>query len=362
MFKVLSNWYRRMFSDPEAVAMALVLVIGFVLLYFFGNLLAPLLIALVLAYLLDWPVSFLANHGFRRGFASALVLLIFFLIATFTVLRILPTVWGQGMNLLSEYPVMLNSTQQWLESLPQQYPEFIDGALVESVVDNVRTRLMGVGEQLLQSSLSSIINLATVLVYSVLVPLMVFFMLSDKKVLLSSVSRFLPNDRRLLTQVWSEMNGQVINYIRGKAIEILVVGGASYIVFAIMDLRYSALLGVLVGLSVLIPFIGAFAVTLPVAMVGLFQWGLSPQFGYLILAYGIIQVIDGNVLVPILFSEAVNLHPLAIIVAVLVFGGLWGFWGVFFAIPLATLVKAVMNAWPHHIEKVEDSEPSTSAE
>ncbi len=109
-------------------------------------------------------------------------------------------------------------------------------------------------------------------------------------------------------------------------------------------------------------WIGAFAVTLPVAMVGLFQWGLSPQFGYLILAYGIIQVIDGNVLVPILFSEAVNLHPLAIIVAVLVFGGLWGFWGVFFAIPLATLVKAVMNAWPHHIEKVEDSEPSTSAE
>jgi len=50
--------------------------------------------------------------------------------------------------------------------------------------------------------------------------------------------------------------------------------------------------------------------------------------------------------VPFLFSEAVNLHPLIIIIAVLIFGGLWGFWGVFFAIPLATLVKAVVNAWP----------------
>ncbi|MGY5450084.1 AI-2E family transporter [Agarivorans sp. MS3-6] len=356
MFKVISRWYQRMFSDPEAVAMALVLVIGFVSLYFLGDLLAPLLIALVLAYLLDWPVSFLASHGFKRGLASAVVLLVFFLIATFTVLRVLPTVWGQGMNLIAEYPVMLNSSQQWLEQLPQQYPEFIDGALVESVVDNVRTRLMGVGEQMLQSSFASIVNLATVMVYSVLVPLMVFFMLSDKTLLINSVTRFLPNDRRLLTQVWSEMNGQVINYIRGKAIEILVVGGTSYIVFAVMDLRYSALLGVLVGLSVLIPFIGAFAVTIPVAMVGLFQWGLSPQFGYLILAYGIIQMIDGNVLVPVLFSEAVNLHPLAIIVAVLVFGGLWGFWGVFFAIPLATLVKAVMNAWPHG-EKAEEELP-----
>jgi putative permease len=63
------------------------------------------------------------------------------------------------------------------------------------------------------------------------------------------------------------------------------------------------------------------------------------------LAYGIIQALDGNVIVPLLFSEAVNLHPVTIIIAVIFFGGLWGFWGVFFAIPLATLVKAVINAW-----------------
>jgi putative permease len=63
------------------------------------------------------------------------------------------------------------------------------------------------------------------------------------------------------------------------------------------------------------------------------------------LAYGIIQALDGNIIVPLLFSEAVNLHPVTIIIAVIFFGGLWGFWGVFFAIPLATLVKAVINAW-----------------
>jgi putative permease len=67
---------------------------------------------------------------------------------------------------------------------------------------------------------------------------------------------------------------------------------------------------------------------------------------WLFFTYGVIQFFDGNVLVPLLFSEVVNLHPIAIIVAVLLFGGIWGFWGVFFAIPLATLVKAVFNAWP----------------
>lgn len=81
-------------------------------------------------------------------------------------------------------------------------------------------------------------------------------------------------------------------------------------------------------------------------MIAFFQWGWGDQFIYLMVAHAIIQALDGNVLVPLLFSEAVNLHPVAIICAVLLFGGLWGFWGVFFAIPLATLVKAVLDAWP----------------
>ncbi|RJY21141.1 AI-2E family transporter, partial [Pseudomonas syringae pv. actinidiae] len=93
---------------------------------------------------------------------------------------------------------------------------------------------------------------------------------------------------------------------------------------------------------------GAVVVTVPVALIGLFQWGWSDQFIYLMIAHGVIQALDGNVLVPLLFSEAVNLHPVAIICAVLLFGGLWGFWGIFFAIPLATLFKAVLDAWPRN--------------
>ncbi|WP_455198956.1 AI-2E family transporter, partial [Kaarinaea lacus] len=125
-----------------------------------------------------------------------------------------------------------------------------------------------------------------------------------------------------------------------------LVGATTYIAFVMMGLNYAALLGALVGLSVIIPYIGAVVVTIPVALIAFFQWGWGSEFAYLMVAYGIIQALDGNVVVPLLFSEAVNLHPVAIIVAVLLFGGLWGFWGVFFAIPLATLVKAVLNAWP----------------
>jgi putative permease len=102
----------------------------------------------------------------------------------------------------------------------------------------------------------------------------------------------------------------------------------------------------LVGLSVIVPYIGAMLVTLPVVLVAFFQWGMTGEFYTAVGVYLIIQVLDGNVLVPYLFSEAVNLHPVAIILAVLFFGGIWGMWGVFFAIPLATLIKAIINAWP----------------
>jgi len=81
-------------------------------------------------------------------------------------------------------------------------------------------------------------------------------------------------------------------------------------------------------------------------LVAFYQYGTQSEFVYVVIAYLVVQALDGNVLVPLLFSEAVNLHPLAIIVAVLFFGGIWGFWGIFFAIPLATLVKAIINAWP----------------
>ena len=76
------------------------------------------------------------------------------------------------------------------------------------------------------------------------------------------------------------------------------------------------------------------------------QFGLGPGFFWALSTYLVIQALDGNVLVPILFSEVVNLHPVAIIVAILFFGGIWGFWGIVFAIPLATVVQAVVAAWP----------------
>lgn len=350
MLEVLKRWYQTRFSDPDAVTLFLLLVFCFAIIWLFGDLLAPLLVALVMAYLLEWPVARLQKAGLSRTLATSVILILFLAVAVASLLGLIPTLVSQGINLAKEAPAMLTHAQDYVRTLPDKYPELIDVSLVETVIDNIRQRILSGGEHLVSASLSSLVNVVAIMIYLILVPLMVFFMLKDKRVLMGSLRRFLPRNRTLVNRVWVEMNNQIINYIRGKVIEILIVGIATYVPFALMGLRYSVLLAVAVGFSVLIPYIGAAVVTVPVAMVALFQWGLTPEFAWLMVAYLVIQALDGNLLVPVLFSEAVNLHPVAIIIAVLVFGGLWGFWGVFFAIPLATLVKAVINAWPKREE------------
>ena len=233
-----------------------------------------------------------------------------------------------------------------LANLPERYPNLVTAAQIDELTAVIRGQLRDYGQMVVSTSVSTITTLLVLLVYLVVVPVLVFFFLIDKERIKTWFSAYLPEQRTLATRVWIEMDLQIGRYVRGKVVEIVIVAGVSAVTFATMGLEYALLLGVLVGISVLIPYIGAAVVTLPVAMVGFFQWGWGEQFAYLMVAYAIIQALDGNVLVPLLFSEAVNLHPVAIVVAVLIFGGIWGVWGVFFAIPLATLIKTLLVVWP----------------
>ncbi|HGJ5859676.1 MAG TPA: AI-2E family transporter [Arsenophonus nasoniae] len=346
MLEMFLQWYRRRFSDPQVVALFISLIIGFCIIFFFHDILAPLLVAIVLAYLLEWPTQKLGKLGLSRLAAASIVLTIFMGISAMVFLIIVPIVWQQGMNLLFDLPSMVNSFNEYAKALPERYPALVDAGIIDMIADNLRNRLSTLGESVVKYSVASLIGIITIAIYLVLVPLMVFFLLKDKTRMIRGLQRILPRDRLLVGQVWQEMNQQITNYIRGKVIEMMIVGICTYLAFAFLGLRYSLFLSVLVGISVLIPYIGAVVVTIPVVLVALFQWGIGPDFWTLLIAYLIVQGLDGNLLVPILFSEAVNLHPLVIILSVVVFGGLWGFWGVFFAIPLATLIKAVMHVWP----------------
>lgn len=345
--KIISDWFQRIFNDPQAIILTIVLALGGSVILIMGRDLAPVLASMVIAYLLEGIVQLLQYRArLPRLLAVTVVFVLFIAFVLFLLLGLLPMASRQLTQLVQQFPNMLVKGQNLLLSLPAIYPEFITEAQILEMINALKAEIATWGQKALSWSLAAGIGFITIIVYLVLVPLLVFFFLKDKDLILDWLRGFLPHDHSLAQQVWREVDLQMGNYVRGKFLEILVVWVATFVAFAVMNLQFAMLLALMVGLSVIVPYIGAVVVTVPVALVAFFQWGWSSEFLWLLGVYLIVQGLDGNILVPLLFSEVVDLHPIAIIAAVLVFGGLWGFWGIFFAIPLATVVQSILKAWP----------------
>jgi putative permease len=393
MIARISSWFQRHFSDPQVVILALFLAVGVTLVVLFGRMLTPVLASLIIAYLLEGPVQRLERVGLPRLVSVVTVFTTFMAGLLFLLFGLVPMLTRQLAVMVQQVPGYISQAQDWLGTLPERYPQFIApandeepeaGGLGEALLDSdlsvaeeSERQLALISEEQLSRmldtlgaelaaygttlvSFSGVLGVVSLLIFLVLMPVLVFFFLKDKRELVAWLTRYMPRDRGLVTSVWHEVDAQIGNYVRGKVLEILIVWIVTYFVFTMLGMPFAMLLSMLVGFSVIIPYIGAAVVTIPVALVALVAFGLSAHFWYVIVAYAIIQALDGNVLVPILFSEVVNLHPVAIITAVLVFGGIWGFWGVFFAIPLATLVNAVLRAWPRARAEADDERVLTN--
>ena len=344
MLQLIRDWIDHHFSDPQILVLGFMLVIGFVFIIMFGDMLIPVFASIVIAYLLDGMVVRLARFKVPRMLSVLIVFLVFLACLLLLIIFLLPLLSRQIAQLVQQLPMMLAAGQSELMGLPERYPDIVSQTQIKQVLDFIGVELTALVKRLLSLSIASVRGVIAILVYLILVPLMVFFMVKDKQKILAWLANILPDNRLLASQVWREVNQQFGNYIRGKIWEILLVWSVSYVTFKLLGMQLTMLVSLMVGFSVLVPYVGVTVIFLPVALFAYFQWGLGNQFFYALIAYAIIQLLDGNLLAPLLLSEVVNLHPVAIIVAVLLFGGLWGIWGLFFAIPLATLVHAVMKA------------------
>lgn len=360
VLNIIGGWLNRYFSQEDAVYLVVALSLVLVLLYTLGGALAPVLTGLVIAFLLEGMVSRLQSLRMPRIVAVNISVLLFVSTVMAVVFLVVPLLWQQLQSLGRLVPTLVTRLQEGLINLAERFPEYVTEAQVAAIVEQGARELGNVSGTILESAFSQVFSVFGLLIYLVLVPISVFFLLKDKDALMLWAVSILPKKRPLLDSVGKEMNAQLGNYVRGKVLEILIVGAVTFLTFVLFGLNYAALLAVIVGVSVLIPFVGAAIVTLPVFAVAVLQFGWSLDLGWIMLAYLFIQFLDGNVLVPLLFSEAVDLHPITIIIAVLAFGGIGGIWGVFFAIPLATFIKAIYSAWPNldEAQKPESVEPS----
>lgn len=348
MWAFLNKHYQRYFYEPQSILLLLLVLSGVLVVWLLGNLLLPFLLAVIVAYVLEGFVQYVASGQSGRKLVVVLVFLLFMALSALFALVVVPVVLSQTSELLRELPYMLATALDYVKGMPQRYPDIFSEEQVGEFIGTFRSSSL----QLLQNSaldisLASVSFLVVSVVYIVIVPFTVFFLLYDKGNIVAWVQGFLPRNRLLLQQVWLDMDRHLSNYLRGKFYEIMILGITSYVLFIYYDLNYASLMAVLFGLSVIIPYLGAVIVTAMAIAIAVFQWGFVDTtyiFSTLVL---ILQLLDGYVLVPLLFSRAVNLHPVAVILSIVFFGGIWGVWGVVLSIPLGTFIKVLIDVWPN---------------
>lgn len=359
MKQIILDWWRRNFSRPEAVVTLILFVLGFLVLRYLGDVLGPIIASLAIAYVLDDMVEyadrfvekFIKRRDLSRAVAVGAVFLFFTLFTIFLVLGITPALSEQFARLMNEIPQMIQSLQNFVNQMQERHPEFLKEEQLSGVFSFLQSQGAALGKTLLSKTIAFIPNIINMTVYLVTVPILVFFFLKDKETIRKWLEGYLPKERSLFVNILKQVDKETGHYIRGKTIEIVVVAIATTLAFAALGMPYALLLGVLNGLSNLIPYLGAVFVTVPVVLVAFVEWGMGTHFWWVMAVFTLIQLLDGNVLVPFLLSEVMNMHPIVVMGSVIVFGGLWGFWGVFFAIPMASLVHAILSAWPRAPEE-----------
>ncbi|MDB2704822.1 AI-2E family transporter, partial [Gammaproteobacteria bacterium] len=339
MLDELNKVFKKIFSNEETIVFSLAILLFFLIITYFGSILTPFLISVVVAYLLVGLQKKIQTYNIGQNASLIITFSIFIVTGAALIVWLVPLLYIQLQAFILDVPNLFNNFLDFMSDLPAKFPELVSSEQIAIFFQAVSEEISVIAQNIIKSSISGIQSTITILLYIILFPILVFFFLFDRKNIIDGVLKIIPGKREMFSNVWAEMDIQLSNYVRGKTIEIFIVGAVAAIIFSSLGLKYSALLSVLVGLSVIIPYVGAFLVTIPVVIVGLLQFGLGTQFYLLVGLYLLLQALDGNLLVPLIFSETVKLHPVVIILAVFIFGSMFGFWGVFFSIPIATFIK-----------------------
>jgi putative permease len=383
MLNLLKGWYEKHFSTPGTVEFALVLLVAFLVVYYFMWLVGPLVVALCIAYCLDWFVRFGCRKlKFSRTLASVLTMVLFVGLSVGVLVFVAPRVVHQGNQFYTTMQnfmlpenqqvdddfdsVVASRTYSFVKSLPEPLSSMFTEEEIKGYVSQLRSTVIANTSDIIKNQvMPSVVNVMSWLMYLIIVPIFTLLMLMDKERLKKRFSTYiLPDNKSVLNTFWPKINAQIEGYIRGKVLHVIIITMVNTVAFLLLGLNYAFLLGFGVGLSVVIPYVGAVIITIPVVLVSVFQFGFGTYLLSILAVYLIIQLLDSNVLTPMLFSKATNLDAFSILAAIFIFGGLWGFWGVFFSIPLATFIRTIFIYWPSRgkfdrdeVFKIENKKP-----
>ena len=311
------------------------------LLWLLGDMLLPFILGGAVAYCLDPIADRLQRWGLSRLVSTSIITLVAMLVFLLAILLIVPLLVEQAIALFNIAPAI--STKLW-GFLTTRLPDLLDNS------SSIRQSLTGLGETIqsrggdlvngLATSLSSIVN---ILVLIVVVPVVSFYLLLDWDNLVAKIDELVPRDHvNNVRRLGREIDATLASFIRGQGTVCFIQGLYYAIALMLTGLNYGIVVGFLAGIISFIPYVGALLGGSLALGLGLFQfWGDWTSIGIIAVIFTIGQVLEGNFLTPKLVGKSVGLHPVWLIFALSVFGGLFGFVGMLVAVPVAAMIGVV---------------------
>jgi putative permease len=332
--------------------LALLLLMAF--LYAISSLVKLVIVAALLAYILDPWASAIEARGFKRTTATFFIFLITMLVIVIFIVLVIPIVTVEIQEIhqrISEgkAQVMLNQFETQIES-----PLKAIGLENINLAQTVQAQLQKVGQKIF----SYLKNMVTLITYIVIVPFIMFFLLRDGREIKKLIIRILPNKyfEEGLKLVY-KMDIQLGNYLRGQFLDALIIGIFSIIAMSILQLNYFVIIGAFAGLANLIPYIGPIAGAIPAIIISIMQTQDLSMVPYIVLAFAIVQLLDNVLVQPLVVAKTVNLHPLIVLLVVLIGGKFFGIFGMLLAVPTTGVIKVSLEEFyrsyqQHSFEKV----------
>jgi predicted PurR-regulated permease PerM len=332
------------------------------ILWFLGDVLLPFVLGGAVAYCLDPIADRLQRAGLSRIAATILITLVGVLIFVLGLLLILPSLINQAGQLIQQIGQLIQSAPQMFDRfegwLSTQFPAIdLDSEAIRKQLGNLGNAVQASGGVVLNSILSSALNLINLAVLVVIVPVVTFYLLMDWDHMVARIDELLPRDHApVVRRLAGEIDSTLASFIRGQGTVCLVLGTYYAVALMLAGLNYGLIIGFVAGLISFIPYVGALVGGVLAIGVALIQWwsgtevvdGETVKTGIDWLRIAIVaaifmfgQFFEGNILTPNLVGQSVGLHPIWLILALSIFGSLFGFVGMLVAVPLAAMLGVV---------------------
>lgn len=310
----------------------------FLILWILGDVLLPFILGAALAYCLDPIADRLEGMGLSRIWATititGLAILVFLLVA----LLILPILFRQLEDLIRVAPQLFQSIQAFLT---ERFPQLLEeGSTLRQTLSDIAATLRERSGDLANQILSRALSLLNVVFLVVIVPVITFYLLWDWDHLIEKVDGLLPRDHApVIRKLAKQVDGTLASFIRGQGTVCLILGTFYAAALMLVGLDFGLVVGAVAGLITFIPYIGAVVGGVLAVGLALFQfWGEWGWIAAVAVIFVVGQFFEGNILTPNLVGQSVGLHPVWLILALTVFGALFGFVGMLVAVPVAASI------------------------